>query len=325
MTIDTNCMEIDSTRLLINIGRLPLCNLVATNVEVILAGSRQCTITVLMWVLALFTTVMTCPAEADDLPRVTLDSAPLLGVDSFSLNTRVLAAIEKMPVGGGYAVTPSASRALGNAIGLDKNGCLSIKATLAKPSFCSGAVYLVLLSALKPEIDEIRDPEIRRTLIRTLDAAGQPDGKGIWGRWNSNGPCMAVTFAASGLGRSFWGCKSAVPGDFLKLWWTEAIGRDESGHSVVFLGFKKTESGDDGIEIWSSNKPGGYGKKVIPLSKIKHALVSRCEHPNRVVGLLHLNGKDDYLAGMLKRNTTPDDVEKQIALTAPVSSSGGIR
>jgi len=62
---------------------------------------------------------------------------------------------------------------------------------------------------------------------------------------------MAVAFAASGLGRSFWGYKSAVPGDFLKLWWTEAIGRDESGHSVVFLGFKKTECGDDGIEISS--------------------------------------------------------------------------
>jgi len=268
----------------------------------------------LMCLFVFFGTGTTCPAQGDGLPESILKPGPPLAVDSDCLNARVLAAIEKMPVGGGYAVTSNASKALGNAIDLDESGNLSIKASVAKPSFCSGAVYLVMLSALKPEIDGIKDPEARRTLIRTLDVAGQPDGKGIWGRWNSNGPCMAVTFAESGLGRSFWGYKSAAPGDFLKLWWTEAIGRDESGHSVVFLGFKKAESGEDGIEIWSANKPGGYGKKVIPFSKIKHALVSRCEHPDRVVGLLHLGEKNDYLAEMLKRNTTPDEIDKRIAL-----------
>ena len=293
--------------------------------SVIVIGFGQFMTMALMSVLVFFVTGTPCAAQGDGVPELMPKPAPPLAVDSVWLNARVLAAIEKMPLGGGYAVTSNASKALGNAIGLDESGNLSIKATLAMPSFCSGAVYLVLLNALKPEIDGIRDPEARRTLIRTLDVAGQPDGKGIWGRWNSNGPCMAMTFAQSGLGRSFWGYKLAVPGDFLKLWWTEAIGRDEAGHSVVFIGFKKAENGEDGIEIWSSNKPGGYGKKVIPISKIKHTLVSRCEHPERVVRLLRLDGKDDYLAGMLKQNTTPDEIEKQIVRSTPAPSTGGIR
>ena len=272
---------------------------------------------VVMCLLIFFGTGTPCLAQGDGLMEPIPKSAPPLAVDSAWVNDRILAAIEKMPIGGGYAVTSSASKALGSAIGLDESGNLSIKAAMAKPSFCSGAVYLVMLIALKPEIDGIKDPEVRRTLIRTLDVTGQPDGKGIWGRWNSNGPCMAVTFAESGLGRSFWGYKSAAPGDFLKLWWTEAIGRDESGHSVVFLGFKKAENGEDGIEIWSANKPEGYGKKVIPLSKIKHAQVSRFEHPNKVVGLLRLSEKNDYLASMLKRTTTPDEIDKRITLTGP--------
>jgi hypothetical protein len=275
---------------------------------------------ILMCVLVFLSTGALYPAEIEIKPKVTLNTVPQHSVDSFPFNARVLAAIEKMPVGGGYAVSPVASKALGNAIGLDESGYLKISPTTAKPSFCSGAVYLVLLSALKPEIDGIKASESRRTLIRMLDVAGQPDGKGVWGRWNSNGPCMAVTFAESGLGRSFWGYKSALPGDFLKLWWTEAIGRDESGHSVVFLGFKKAENGEDGIEIWSANKPGGYGKKVIPLSKIKHALVSRCDHPNKVVGLLRLGGKNDYLASMLKQNTTMDEINKRIFITGAITS-----
>lgn len=267
--------------------------------------------------LVVFSTDTSCWAEADRLPTVAINAEPPGGIDSSWLNARVLATIDKMPVGGGYAVNLRASKALGNAIGHDESGKLEIKADTATPSFCSGAVYLVLLNALKPEIDAIKDPNTRLNLIRSLDVSGQPDGKGIWGRWNSNGPCMAMTFAESGLGKSFWGYKSALPGDFLKLWWTEAIGRDESGHSVVFLGFKKAENGEDGIEIWSANKPGGYGKKVIPLSKVKHAQVSRCDQPHRVAGLLHLGEKNDYLAGMLKRNTTPDEIDKRIALTGP--------
>ena len=327
MTVPTDPMETSSagwpTRDLRGRQKIPSGKPMALSGS--LAGAGQFLMLVRMCILTFFTTGISCLAEADGTAALKPVNAHSQGGGSHPFNIRVLAAIDKMPTGGGYAVTRSASKALGNAIGTDESGNLSIKGAMARPSFCSGAVYLVLLSALKPEIDAIRDPETRRTLISLIDVSGQADGSGIWGRWNSNGPCMAVTFAEVGLGRSSWGFKSAVPGDFLKLWWTESIGRDEAGHSVVFLGFKKTESGEDGIEFWSSNKPGGYGKKVISLSKIKHALVSRCERPERVAGLLRLGGKNDYLAGMLKRNTSHEEIDKRILPDVPIPTPTAVR
>jgi hypothetical protein len=234
--------------------------------------------------------------------------------ESTTLNWRVLAAIEQMPVGGGYAVTRAASQALGKAIRLNENGQISVEAVLAQPSYCSGATYLVLVNALKPEIEKIQDSRKREALIRCLKVEGQLDGVGVWGRWNANGPCMALWFAESGMGHSFWDYELARPGDFLKLWWKDAIGRDEAGHSVVFLGYSVTAEGEKGVEIWSSNKPLGYGKKVVPFRKIRHALFSRCDHPERISNLLSLPERNEVLAGMLKRNISKDDIDRLIEM-----------
>ncbi len=227
------------------------------------------------------------------------------------LNEEVLQAIKEMPTGGGYAVTRAAGIALARSISEGQNGTLVVDANVAQPSYCSGATYLVLLKALKPEIDKIETSR-RSQVTNRLKVASQIDGVGIWGRWNSNGPCMAVLFAESGMGTSFWDYDAALPGDFLKLWWKEPIGRDEAGHSVVFLGYGVTPEGETGIEIWSSNKPTGYGKKVVPFSKIHHALFSRCEHPERVENLLNLSERSELLAGMLQRNISYKEVNALI-------------
>lgn len=255
-----------------------------------------------------------CPIAAETTDATKKNSTSLTGGVSHTFNTRVLEVISKMPEGGEYAVSRSAAQALRNSITIDDKGNLSINEASATPSFCSGAVYLVLLRALKPEIDAIKDNSTRQKLIRALAVTGQTDGVGIWGRWNSNGPGMAVTFNEAGMGRSSWDFKSAIPGDFLKLWWTESIGSKEAGHSVVFLGFRKAENGEDGVEFWSSNKPGGYGKKVVAFSKIKHALITRCEKPSKVVEFLRLEQKNVFLADMLKRETTPDEINKKILI-----------
>jgi len=177
-----------------------------------------------------------------------------------TFNSRVIKAIGEMPSGGGCPLGKDASRALYQAVSADPDGRLNIAAAKATPSFCSGAVYLVLLRALKPEIDAIPEEKTRLDLIRAIGVHGQADGIQMWGRWNSNGACMAVTMAETGLGWSSWDLKKAIPGDFLKLWWTDPIGRDGFGHSVVFLGYTNTESGEEGIEIWSSNKPGAMAR-----------------------------------------------------------------
>lgn len=231
-------------------------------------------------------------------------------VRSQNFNLRVLTAIGQMPSGGGYSVSAKASAALRKSVYVDDKGMLGLNPVAARPSFCSGAVYHVFLAALKPEVDAIPDAGDRKVFIERLLVKGQPDGSGIWGRWNSNGPCMALLLGNANMGRSAWGLGSAVPGDFIKLWWTEAIGRDETGHSAIFMGRKKTATGEEGIEIWSSNMPDGYGTKTIPLGKIKHCLVSRCEHPGRLRSLASLPDKDEFLASMLKVNTTPGGISR---------------
>jgi hypothetical protein len=230
---------------------------------------------------------------------------------SLPLNAQVLRAIEEMPTGGGYAVSRSAGLALGRSISLGPTGTLLVDAQAAQPSFCSGATYLVLLKALKAEINKL-ESRTRVGLSNRLKVASQADGMGVWGRWNSNGPCMAVLLAEAGMGFSFWNYEEALPGDFLKLWWKDPIGRDEAGHSVVFLGYGDTAEGEKGIEIWSSNKPNGYGKKVVPFSKIHHALFSRCDHPERVGNLAKLAERSEVLAGMLQKNITCDEVNTLI-------------
>ena len=241
-------------------------------------------------------------------PTVRASVRPVFGK---LLNERVLRAIEEMPVGGGYAVNRLASVALGRSISSGPNGTLLVDARKAQPSYCSGATYLVFLKALKSEIDEIA-PERQIGLTNCFKVSWQTDGTGVWGRWNSNGPCMAVLLAESGMGFSFWDYEQALPGDFLKLWWKDPIGRDEAGHSVVFLGYGDTAEGEKGIEIWSSNKPNGYRKKVVPFSKIHHAVFSRCDHPERVGNLANLAERSEVLAGMLQKNITCDEANALI-------------
>lgn len=185
-----------------------------------------------------------------------------------------------------------------------------VRPSVAQPSYCSGATYLVFLKAILPELDGIQTRETRMALAERLTIHNQSDGVGIWGRWNSNGPCMAKFFSDTQLGHSFRDYNLARPGDFLKLWWKAPVGRDEAGHSVVFLGFGVTPEGESGLHIWSSNKPLGYGKKVVPLSKISSAMFSRCDRPENIQNVLRLPEKDVFLADMLKRNATKAELER---------------
>ena len=253
------------------------------------------------------------PVRGEPAVLIVSPAAPVRAAAPGAANARVLAAIARMPAGGGYATTHAASEALGKAISMEPHGRLTIKAGLAEPSFCSGATYLVLLQVLQPEIDKLRDAEQRQSLCRLLMVDGQADGVGIWGRWNSNGPCMAKLFHDARMGRSFWDLRYAMPGDFVKLWWKDAIGRDEAGHSAVFIGCRQTATGEEAMEIWSSNTPAGFGRKLIPLTRIHHMLFSRCEHPEQVVALARLPAIDPFLAEMLRRNTTREEISRHLA------------
>jgi hypothetical protein len=226
-------------------------------------------------------------------PALTLLSAILIAscatapiVHSPGFNSRILAAVRTMPFGGGYDGSDPTKNLLHGACGLT-DGRIRVNANFAKPSFCSGATYLVLLKtlgngpqALLPEID-------------------QQDGHGVFGRWNANGPGAAKLVADLGAGENFTSWDEAQPGDFLKIWWTDKIGGSERGHLVVYLGHDS-----ETVRFWSSNQPGGYGTRSVPRSDCQRILFTRITRPENFAAAKKLPAVDPWLARMLHDDFT---------------------
>jgi len=224
-----------------------------------------------------------------------------LAAQADNFNDVVLQQIRTMPQGGGYATTSSAHEALTSAACIDA-GNVRIQAARAVPSYCSGATYLVFLKTLG-ELQRRGILRIDRSLWSELLPSRMADGEGVWGRWNANGPGTPRLFHELGLGRNFTSLEEARPGDFLKIFWTDAVGRNERGHSVIFLG-REEKDGVESVRFWSSNKPSGYGEKSVPRAKIAKMIFSRLEEPANISRLPALPARDSYLAGLLNRDSS---------------------
>src|SRR5208282_1852096 len=236
-----------------------------------------------------------------------------------TMNEVILDVLVGMPKGGGYDASSNgiSVQMLSSAIRLEANR-LVLEPEKAKPSFCSSATYLVFLSVLD-RLNREGHLTISPAVMEKLLVRGQSDGVGIWGRWNANGPGTARLFEEMHLGRNFTSFEEARPGDFMKIFWSEDIGSAESGHSVIFLGRgSPNEKGDETILIWSSNRPDGYGRKEVPISKIKLAVFSRLEDPRKIEGALTLPAKDPYLAALQKRSGTIDEMLQKINIPVGV-------
>jgi hypothetical protein len=195
-----------------------------------------------------------------------------------------------MPRGGGYDGSDATKNLLPGACALE-NGRVRVDAGRARPSFCSGATYLVLLEALDAG---------SRELLPVID---HQDGHGVFGRWNANGPGCAKLVADLGAGRNFTSWDAARPGDFLKIWWTDAIGGRERGHHVVYLGHDA-----ESVRFWSSNQPGGYGTRTVPRSDCRRVLFTRITRPERFTAAKRLPAVDPWLASMLRDDFRWKDV-----------------
>ena len=212
------------------------------------------------------------------------------------LNPLILEQIKKMPVGGKYSAARTATIRLQAAAHFE-SGKFFILPDAASPSYCSGATYLVFMKT----IEALRDRGALQLNYETLDALmirGQRDGEGIWGRWNANGPGTARLFYELGIGRNFDDFEEAQPGDFMKIFWSPEVGREEHGHSVIYLGTEK-KLGLDYVRFWSSNIPFGYGEKSVLRSKIVHAIFSRLYAPANLGKILEAPPVDRYLASLL--------------------------
>jgi hypothetical protein len=236
------------------------------------------------FVIALALAAFCCAVEAS---RAQLASSPL--------NEVILEQIKKMPTGGKYSASRTATIRLQSAVHFE-SGKFFILPAAASPSYCSGATYLVFVKT----IETLRERGELSLNYETLDLMmirGQRDGAGIWGRWNANGPGTARLFYELGLGRNFDDFEEAEPGDFMKIFWSPEVGREEHGHSVIYLGMEK-KMGLDYVRYWSSNIPSGYGERSVPRTKIVHAIFSRLFAPSNLARIATAPKLDPYLASL---------------------------
>jgi hypothetical protein len=245
-----------------------------------------------------------------------------------SPNVMIVDTVSTMPGGGSYRANTVAMVALRKAI-QSVDSQLAIDPTRATPSFCSGATYLVFLSVLEQLHRQGKIALDEETLRALLVQEHQADGAGVWGRWNANGPGTARLFYEAGLGRNFTSFDEARPGDFMKIFWNEEIGSKEAGHSVVYLGRISKPEGEF-VRYWSSNLPNGFGFAEIPMQRIRRVLFSRLEHPEQIRNVLSIPARDAYLAAMLKRPSSGEEMarmvgsgESQVIRVAAVPSDAG--
>jgi len=247
----------------------------------------------------------------EGLPKATFES----------LNSLVLKIIKTMPHGGGYSVSSRAVEQLTSAARVSEEpGHLQVEVASAMPSFCSGATYLVFLKLIA-ELQEKHRLPVSKEVAESLLVKRQPDGVGVWGRWNANGPGTAKLFHDLGIGINFCEMNEAKPGDFMKIWWNDGIGSTERGHSVIYLDSGRDPDGTKWIKFWSSNQDEGYSEKKIPETKVVRVLFSRLEDPSRISEVSHLPGKDPYLSTLLDRPSSEEEMFRLCGVKAPVGSS----
>ena len=224
-------------------------------------------------------------------------------------NKMILEAMSSMPHGGGYSTSSGTMEHLRHSVTLS-DGKLAVRP--ASPSFCSEAVYLVFLKIVLL-LQERRELSLDATTLAALLPRGQPDGEGIWGRWNANGPGVACFFYEGGLGKNFTDLGQAEPGDFLKIFWSESIGATEHGHLVIYLGHEK-KNNIEMIHFWSSNQHVGYSDKWVPLRAMHHLIFSRLTNPSALAACMKLPRSDAYLASLLSRTTTWEEVKQRCGI-----------
>ncbi len=217
-------------------------------------------------------------------------------------NALIVQQIRTMPAAGGYSASHAATQRLVGSVLLTPLG-LDIAAARAQPSYCSGATYLVFLKtigALQREGKLSLDP----LTLNALMVAGQRDGEGIWGRWNANGPGTARLFHELNLGPNFSDYAQARQGDFMKIFWSDAVGRKERGHSVIFLGTENV-NGVESVRFWSSNIGVGYSEKSVPRAKIVFPVFSRLMAPQNLTrASTIIPPTDPYLGSLLTKDSS---------------------
>ena len=216
-------------------------------------------------------------------------------------NSLILEEIKQMPQGGHYSVSHFAKICLQRSAHFE-SGKFFVLPPAGSPSFCSGATYLVFIKTIEA-LRARGELNLDSATLEHFIIRDQRDGEGVWGRWNANGPGTARLFHELGLGRNFDSFDQAKPGDFMKIFWSRQVGKNEHGHSTIFLG-TENHFGVKYVRYWSSNIPSGYGEKSVPRSKIAYAIFSRLEMPANLARINSAPFVDTYLASLLRTRSS---------------------
>lgn len=222
-------------------------------------------------------------------------------------NAWVLKAIETMPRAGGYELTSTPVKRMRDAFAWsdDSKTKLTLDPSKSTPSYCTTATYMIFYQVLSKYWEETSD-SVETLVLERLKPNLERDGLRIWGRWNSNGPGNAKFFHDTGLGINFDDPGSARPGDFLKIFWNNEVGKKERGHTVVFLGHN-----NGSITFWGSSKSTkGYGVKTVTRSEYSRLLFSRLLRPENASEIANLPEDDEFLASMLTRVSSWKEVRE---------------
>ncbi len=205
---------------------------------------------------------------------------------------------------GGYSTEDRAKQALVNSFSWSQALRRPVfNPRVARPSFCSSAVWVATLSALVDWEEKNRRRVISPAAWQALLPRLVKDGEGPWGYANANGPGFALLVHRLGAGINFTDWKQARPSDVLKIWWNEHIGGRERGHLVILV----KDEGDTAC-VWSSHiardgQPAGYGIRRIPKSAMKRVLFTRITNPagfNRA----HRLPDEPWLTSLMRTDTS---------------------
>lgn len=174
---------------------------------------------------------------------------------------------------------------------------------VARPSFCSSAVWVATLSALVHWETQNRYRAISPAAWQALMPRLNKDGEGPWGYANANGPGFALLVHRLGAGVNFTDWKLARPSDVLKIWWNEHIGGRERGHLVILV----KDEGETAC-VWSSHlardgQPAGYGLRRIPKRAMKRVLFTRITRP-AAFNRAHKLPDEPWLTELMQVDTT---------------------
>jgi hypothetical protein len=228
-----------------------------------------------------------------------------------NLNGLILEQLRHMPTGGRYSTSHFAKIKLQSAAHFE-SGKFFMLPKAPFPSFCSGATYLVFIKTIEA-LRERGQLQLDFATLNHLVIRDQRDGEDVWGRWNANGPGTARLFYELGLGRNFDSFDQAQPGDFMKIFWSHAVGRSEHGHSVIFLG-TENRLGVEYIRFWSSNVPAGFGEKSVLRSTIAYAIFSRLTTPANLSRINEAPLVDSYLASLLRKKSNFAEATKKCGI-----------